>query len=315
MAFTIPKNIENNPKWWHIKYDSIFMLFFLLLIILWPIYWTNFVEIRNLKIEIQELKLLNKANEVNEKYEQIFAQRINNLESKYIDVVASKDSINFWMTFLLFVFTVWIWWTWWSKRNFEKTAKEELKEISDAKEKVLEKISNIEKIADEKIAEFSNKAANETKQIIEEGEKQRKILDYLNDFKKYLDNDENEKALHICDCIIKIDKDNYRWYVNKWVIFMRKQEYLKAFEFYTKALWLANNTPWIYYSRWLALEAMWRIQEAVLEYIQELNIEWNIFSDKQLRQDIYVNKTYNGIRKTKEFKDFEKKLKKTYWDK
>jgi len=298
MAFTIPKNIENTEKWWNIKYDSIFMLFFLLLIILWPIYWTNFVEIRSLKVEIQELKLQNKITETDKKSEQIFAQRINNLESKYIDVIASKDSINFWMTFLLVVFTVWIWWTWWSKRNFEKTAKEELKEITDAKEKALEKIENIDKIAEDKINEVKKQANEELKFIKSKFEELRKKQELADKNHIHLNNrqQEIENRLNIANKESKENKENkesinknLKDYLNKGIEYHNAKKYEKAINEYNKALEIDSEYGEAHFQKWVtyyvqlddkkALESFDRIDKKDDYFKNTHYFKWWIFKD------------------------------------
>lgn len=100
----------------------------------------------------------------------IFDTRLSNLEGKYIDVLSSKETINFWLTFFTVFLTVSIWFFVYQKWKFEEKAESELNRVKELLNKAEEKIKNLDKNADEKIGEISEKAKEELIKISDEAE-------------------------------------------------------------------------------------------------------------------------------------------------
>lgn len=298
--------------------------------------------------DFQELK--SKINTLDENISEIdykqYVKRLENLEWKYIDVTATSQTVNLWITILLVVLSLVVWWTFIQNRNFDKQAKKELKEITDAKEKALEKISNLDNIVDKKIEEISNKAKEVHLEIISEAEKQRKINDFFNIWGSLCEDKKYKEAIERYDKVLEIDKDNPRALRNKWSLLGTLWEVEEAINLFNKSLEIDNKNIDAISNKWLGLTLLWKQEDAnklfdqilkkdnkntndiyllgriyslsdnMLESIESLQKIYNLgyFEDRGHRKDFYKDNGFDSISDTKEFKEFVQKVKDKYWD-
>jgi hypothetical protein len=82
------KNIKYITDWIVVLIISIFLILSILL---------NYFFLKDLK---ENYFISSKIVVVSENDSEVFSKRFENLENKYIDIIASKESINFWFTIL-----------------------------------------------------------------------------------------------------------------------------------------------------------------------------------------------------------------------
>lgn len=229
----------------------------------------------------------------------IFSNRLSNLESKYIDVISSKETINFWLSLLLFFIPVLLWYTVFQRNKMLKEAESDLNKINKLKESAESKIKEAEEkatITFEKIDERINK----------------KLKEFEKNYKNKLKSIESKVDSEID--LIDEEWEKQRL-LTKWIEYWKKIETIdKSIEEFNKILNIDNKYWLAYYNLWCA----YSIKNDIIKSIDYLNktIDTKLFEDIYYRYWVYKNdEDFNNIRNKKEFKNFIKKLKEKYWDK
>lgn len=317
------KKGENNKerilKILETKYFSICSFIILAVAIFWPTYWINFHEIPELRKQIWELSIEN--INISEEEKTIFETRFLNIENKYIDVLASKDTINFWLAVIWILIPFTLWYTIYQKWKTMEMADNEMKEIRKIKEKLQEDTKKdkqeLKELKEQLSLEMNDLIENKVKEAIQdidnESEKQRKITLLLNESHELYKKEEYKDALIIAEKIINLDKTNIFAYEIRWICLMYTDSLKKALNNFDKCIEL-DKSRWIaYYNKSCA----YAYYEDVQESINNLKIsdDLNYFQDEENRKTLYKDNDFDKIREVSEFKKFIKEFKKKYWDK
>lgn len=294
------------------------------------------------KFKTEILKENQTCNSIN--WNNPYDKRLENIEQKYIDVYASSQTINFWITIFSILIPIIIWIGIYQKWKFEDEARKELEKVREFAEKTRDKIDNIDKIIDSKIKKISISAKDETRKIISEADNQRKIIEYFNEWVKHNNEWKHEdaikeygKALKISDNLswthnniglslsklwrlsesinsynkaIKINKKNFTAYNNRWATLLKQKKYNDALEDFNKAIELDNKYTNAYYN----LAIIYWIKNDLKNSLYNLEkcLKLWFFDDKEKISKFYKNKNFDDIKNTPEFKNFINKLEEKY---
>lgn len=287
------------------KYVSFFNLIILGMCIFVPTYLINFYELPKINWEIYKLNEKINSNIIisNNLNSNVYSKRLENLESKYIDVMASKDTINFWLTLLLVLSPVILWYTVYHKNRIIELATKELKEIRFIKESAEEKIKEAEKKVNKTFLKIDEKINNKISEFEKEYKNKLKEID-----KKW-----NNNITLIDEEWEKQRKINLLF--SEWLDFL-KQEWM-----YTNWIKKFKEVIKLDKNNWTAIYniACWHALNNNLEdSIKNLNIIFwkKYFNILSRRNHFYsLDDDFKNIKDKKEFKAFVKKVKDKYWDK
>ncbi len=95
---------------------------------------------------------------------ELYENRLTSLESKYIDVLSSKEIINTWLTILTVLLPVVLWLFVYQKWKMENKAENEVEKVEKLMKEATDKINNLDKIVDSEI----EKKEKDAMQILEE---------------------------------------------------------------------------------------------------------------------------------------------------
>ena len=124
--------------------NFIYVIAFSLLIVVSLFFYFK-LQVNWLNKEIATLKTFDvKSDKADTK---VFESRLSNLESKYIDVLSSKDTINWWISILTFLIPVTLWFFVYQKWKLEEKAENEFEKVKNMMEEAKKKIENLDKIA------------------------------------------------------------------------------------------------------------------------------------------------------------------------
>ena len=152
-----------------------FWIFAMLLVI---ILWLNFVLYIDIKQDISaaQSNIASYITLPQEKTE-IFMKRFENLEWKYIDVLASKETINWWFTILTILIPVTMWYTLFEKNKMMRKWEEEIEKIEQLKKDADTEIKDLKKSSQE-ILDKMEKLKNTTDTDIEEAKERLKQIEH-----------------------------------------------------------------------------------------------------------------------------------------
>lgn len=213
----------------------------------------------------------------------ILEKRVENLEQKNIDIFASTQTINFWMTFFAILLPLMLWFFIYQKWKFEDKAEKELDEVKKDKKEALEEISKLresqEKLKKEfegALDKYKKEAEENFKQIVKEAEKQRNITNLFEDALKFYKDWNYDSAIKNYDKLIKLDDKNNYWlsayYCNRGNAYQKIKEYEKAIESYNEAIKINSKDHQFYYNIWNAYYRFKEYEKAIENYDKAIKI-------------------------------------------
>jgi len=317
---------KNNKKyitdWIVVLIISIFLIWALLL---------NYFFLKDLK---ENYFISSKNTIITEWDSEVFAKRFENLELKYIDIVASKESINFWFTILSILAPFIIWYSLYErgkmKRDMEKEINDLNNKIESTEIKLKNTLENIEKKSKEAVSD-----------IVEQWNIQMKINTllikwdiYLKDWEIEIEKWKYSNALiSFENCINTFNKISK--YSNNKVFKDLKINVIEIIETYKKEIKILKELNFNYkeiLKNWLKIL---KIEPNNVNTILSILKSYNYLKDKdnfliyllklkntdffenvEYRNNFYKNidKDFNNFNKDKDFIEFVEDLKKKYWD-
>lgn len=224
-------------------------------------YLSNKIDIQNDYIIKNSTFCYEKDNDLKD----VLEKRVENLEQKNIDIFASTQTINFWMTFFAILLPLMLWFFIYQKWKFEDKAEKELEKMKNLKEKA----ENIIVRLDESI----NEEINDKYELVE-----NKLNNKIYEFEKFIINakkDWNEINIQIDiykkDTLLKNQKNLFE----EWKKYMDNKDYLWAINIYTKLIGLNNNNPLNYRFRWFSFMKVNDYKSAIFDYEKYLELWWN----------------------------------------
>lgn len=263
------KKDEKTNDW--LFHQAWFYFIISLVLFLWLLYWWN-NEINKLNQRVNYCQSVQWTWAVSNN--QVFEKRLENLEGKYIDVLASKDTINFWLVVLTVLLPVSLWFFVYQKGKFEEKAEQELDKVEKKMQEARVKINSLDKITNWKIKTIADKAKKETNIIVEEWQKQMHISILFNDALRFHDNKEYKKAIENYNKLIELEKWNKFalsvYYNNRWNVFCDLKKYEEAINDYTKAIDLDPQDDDAYYNRWITHAELENYDESIKDYTKAI---------------------------------------------
>lgn len=304
-------------------------------------------EINDIKLQITKVENSNSLLNSSDWNYELYIKRLENLEWKYIDIVATEKTLNWWMTFLLVVFTLWVWWTWWQKSRMVAYAEDEMAKLNKIVSKKEEELKIFKKDFDKKLENIKFHANQDFILIESKYEELNKkyhlakqnhntILEKQNDVLlqiKNINNIENIKVEKDAEKYIKRWDEYYKIWKNEAAII----QYDKALEIdkdYVEALlwkiivWASDGNidiaeksldEWIDDSQissftlllgYSLIKKYWKAEKQISKMLKN-----GFFEIEEQRNIFYNSKMLQNIAIENSNLNFIKQVKDKYWDK